>query len=355
MTKAFVSVLIDTYNHERFIEQAIRSVLGQDFPASDREVIVVDDGSTDRTAEIAGKFEPHVRLIRKSNSGQASAFNAGIAECTGEMVAFLDGDDWWAAGKLAAVRKAMQADASIGIVGHGIVTVHQDGTQQEDALNENHIFQANTLGGARLFRLRKSFLGTSRMTIRSQLLQQIGKVPEVVKVQADEYLFTLAAALSRVQILREPLTFYRMHDANFFQMATSDAEKIGNKQRSLAALAINLREQLEIHGVSEEAQRAITEIVQAEADQIRLMHTGGSGREVMKNEWTLYKTSFPEASMINKMVKLGSLVPAIFLPAKTFYSIRKKIVKNRLYAGVRKRWMPAARLPHVDTNWKTGS
>jgi glycosyltransferase involved in cell wall biosynthesis len=97
LTRGFVSVLIDTYNHERFIEQAIVSVMEQDFPASDREIVVVDDGSTDRTAEILRKFEPRVRLLRKVNGGQASAFNAGIPECKGEIIAFLDGDDWWQA------------------------------------------------------------------------------------------------------------------------------------------------------------------------------------------------------------------------------------------------------------------
>src|SRR5580693_625738 len=84
MAKPFVSDLIDTYNHERFIEDAIVSVLEQDLPASDREILVVDDGSTDRTQEIVKKFEPRVRLLRKANGGQASAFNAGIPECEGE-------------------------------------------------------------------------------------------------------------------------------------------------------------------------------------------------------------------------------------------------------------------------------
>src|SRR6266851_3865984 len=96
----FVSVLIDTCNHERFIEQAIVSVLEQDFPDSEREIIVVDDGSTDGTREIVKKFEARVRLLRKMNGGQASAFNAGIPECKGEIVAFLDGEDWWAMASL---------------------------------------------------------------------------------------------------------------------------------------------------------------------------------------------------------------------------------------------------------------
>ncbi|MGA7223088.1 MAG: glycosyltransferase, partial [Candidatus Acidiferrales bacterium] len=60
--KPTVTVLIDTFNHERFIEEAIVSVLEQDFPASEIQILVVDDGSTDRTSEIVRKFEPHVRL-----------------------------------------------------------------------------------------------------------------------------------------------------------------------------------------------------------------------------------------------------------------------------------------------------
>jgi cellulose synthase/poly-beta-1,6-N-acetylglucosamine synthase-like glycosyltransferase len=58
--KPFVSILIDTYNHEKFIEQAIVSALDQDFPAAEREIIVVDDGSSDGTPDLVRKFEPIV-------------------------------------------------------------------------------------------------------------------------------------------------------------------------------------------------------------------------------------------------------------------------------------------------------
>src|SRR5579863_8962816 len=106
-----VSILIDTYNHERFIERAITSVLEQDMAMDNVEILVVDDGSTDQTSELVRRFEPRVRLIRKANGGQGSSFNAGIPECRGEIVAFLDGDDWWAPKKLRRVVEALGQDS----------------------------------------------------------------------------------------------------------------------------------------------------------------------------------------------------------------------------------------------------
>src|ERR1700741_4281131 len=127
MTKPFVSVLVDTYNHECFVEKAIGSVLEQKFPGSDYEIIVVDDGSSDRTPENVRRFEPRVRLLRKRNGGQASAFNAGIPECKGEIVSFLDGDDWWVSNKLQIAVSELEKNPELGAVGHGHYEVHADG------------------------------------------------------------------------------------------------------------------------------------------------------------------------------------------------------------------------------------
>src|SRR5271163_4773386 len=170
MAKPFVSVLIDTYNHERFIEKAIVSVLEQDFPATDREILVVDDGSSDGTPEIIHRFAPHMRVLRKANGGQASAFNAGVPQCRGEIVAFLDGDDWWAPSKLREVCRALEDEAEVGVVGHGITEVYSDGREHAELLREAPRFRLDSEKGARVFRLRKSFLGTSRMSFRTEVL-----------------------------------------------------------------------------------------------------------------------------------------------------------------------------------------
>src|SRR5579864_4991184 len=83
-----VTIAIDAYNAERFLSRTIESALRQDYPASLLEVIVVDDGSTDSTPDIASQFEDRIIYVRKPNGGQASALNAGARRATGEIVCF---------------------------------------------------------------------------------------------------------------------------------------------------------------------------------------------------------------------------------------------------------------------------
>jgi len=86
-----VSVIIPAYNAEDLIRRALDSALNQTWP--DLEVIIVDDGSTDRTAEICGSYGEKIRYIAQENKGVSSARNRGLAICTGEYVVFLDADD----------------------------------------------------------------------------------------------------------------------------------------------------------------------------------------------------------------------------------------------------------------------
>jgi glycosyltransferase involved in cell wall biosynthesis len=94
-----VSVIIPTYNRGWIIREAIDSVLEQDF--IDFELIVVDDGSTDDTADILKTFGRDINVIRQSNQGVSAARNRGIAASSGQLIAFLDSDDLWLSHKLA--------------------------------------------------------------------------------------------------------------------------------------------------------------------------------------------------------------------------------------------------------------
>lgn len=98
--KPLVSVIIPTYNRDWIVKEAIESVLAQDF--SDYELIVVDDGSDDRTPEILAAYEDPITVIRQSNRGVSAARNRGIAAATGRLIAFLDSDDLWLPQKLSA-------------------------------------------------------------------------------------------------------------------------------------------------------------------------------------------------------------------------------------------------------------
>jgi len=356
MAKHFVSVLIDTYNHERFIEKAIASVLEQDFPAAEREILVVDDGSTDSTPEIVRRFEPHVRLLRKTNGGQASAFNAGIPECQGEVVAFLDGDDWWARDKLTKVVEAMRANPTVGIVGNGIVIVGRDQSEQFDVLREGLRFQANTVEGAKLFRRRGAFLGTSRMAIRAELLRRIGAVPELIEIQADEYLYTLAAVLAEARILAEVLTYYRLHEANSFQFVEHPStQQLLRKQRSLSALVKSLSQRFEEFGIDADVRDTVLEPTQASADQIRLWLEGGWPWETVKTEWGLYRVLHPDARLSHRLFKSLVMMGAMITPPKVFYRIQRAFTQNELYRRARKRWLPVPEMQHIHRERRAGS
>lgn len=108
------SVVIPTYNREKTINRAIDSVLAQTCPAL--EVIVVDDGSTDGTAERLATYGKKIRIIRCENNGASAARNRGVAEATGRWIAFHDSDDVWLPHKLQAVEMALRDSESLPAV-----------------------------------------------------------------------------------------------------------------------------------------------------------------------------------------------------------------------------------------------
>jgi glycosyltransferase involved in cell wall biosynthesis len=93
-------VVLPTYNRGWILEQAVESVLGQDY--ANLQLIVVDDGSTDDTSHLLSTFEDRITVIRQVNRGVSAARNAGIRAATGELIALLDSDDTWLPGKVTA-------------------------------------------------------------------------------------------------------------------------------------------------------------------------------------------------------------------------------------------------------------
>jgi glycosyltransferase involved in cell wall biosynthesis len=347
-----ITVIIDTYNHESFIADAIQSVLAQDFPPLETEVLVVDDGSTDDTPEIVRKFAPRLRLLRKPNGGQASAFNAAIPEARGRIVAFLDGDDWWAPGKLAAVTEALAANPDVGLVGHGITEVYPDGRRIVQVPRKRSHFRITSPEQARLFRMCRGFLGTSRMAYRKEILRRIGPVPESLKFEADEYLFTLAGLFADVTVLPGPLTFYRLHDANLFQFSHGGATAIRRKQQVLASLAHSLDTRLKQENVPADVARTILECVEVEANLLRLVADSGFPWETVATELKIMRIFHSDASPWQHLFSYARLVPAFFLPAAAYYRWRHRFSSLPLYQRLRRKALPFPVPAHIDRHEK---
>jgi len=332
LASLFASVLIDTYNHEKFIEQAIVSVLGQDFPAAEREILVVDDGSTDRTPGIVKKFEPQVRLLRKNNGGQASAFNVGIPECRGEIIAFLDGDDWWAPEKLRSAVEQLEGNPAIGAVGHGYFEVYPDGRPLGTVIPErNFLLHLEDLETARLFVHLRCFLGTTKITIRKKILEQILPFPEELVIEADEYMFTLALALAPALVLDKPLFYYRFHEGNLFQYSRGDEAKGRRKHRVLDALLRRLPPRLRGLGVCDEVVATVMEPLWIDVERLRLALEGGTPWQTFRVERMANRHSYKERPAGYRAFHVLALCATLLLPPRRYYELRQWYSSKKLH------------------------
>ena len=113
MKDAIVSCIVPVYNGERYLAESIDSILAQTYRPV--EVIVVDDGSTDRSGEVARSYGEPVRCVRQANAGPAAALNRGIEEASGELLAFLAADDLWAKDKLGRQIDVLASNPELGL------------------------------------------------------------------------------------------------------------------------------------------------------------------------------------------------------------------------------------------------
>ena len=319
-----VSVLIDTYNHERFIEQAIASVLEQDALEPGDEIVVVDDGSTDRTAEIVRRFVPRIRFIEKSNGGQASAFNAGLPRLRGEIIAMLDGDDWWARDKLRRVLETFQQNPDVGIVGHGNANVDANGAILSHLVpDRTYRLDLRTLESARLFDELKCFLGTSKVAYRRSVLERIFPVPEELIFEADEYLWTVGAALADIMVLDQELFYYRHHDSNFFMSAVASDAEARRRYQVMACLWRELPPRMAALGVAPDVIVAALASLRLDTESLRLRVDGGWPWETFALERAIARRSYRRMSFGYRAFKAFSLALTLLLPPKTYLRLKR--------------------------------
>lgn len=329
--KPLVTVLIDTYNQERYIEQALVSVLEQGFPPGDMEIVVVDDGSTDNTAAVVAKFAPGVRYIRKENGGQASAFNAAIPETYAPIVAFLDADDWWAKGKLRAVLDAFEQNPGIAAVGHGFFEVKGSAPPDEYVVPERTCrIDLSSIEAIRTALAGRIFLGTSRLAVRRAALDRIGPIPEELVFCADTPILTLSLALGGAILLDQPLCYYRLHSENLFAFGAGDPAKVRRRYEIVECHLKVFPQRLAEMGVPPEAIAAFLERDRIEMEHFKLRFNGGSRRRTFRAEMRSFHSEYKNPSPGYVLFKWFVGATTLLLPPRRFYEMRDWYARRSL-------------------------
>ena len=329
--KPLITALVDTYNHEKYIEQALASVLEQGLPAAELEIVVVDDGSTDETASIVHKFAPRVKLVRKKNGGQASAFNAGFAEARGEMVATLDGDDWWAPAKLATVAEALEKNPEVAAVGHGYYEYDEE--TKETRLRAPAARQVINLATPETTRAAIPFWGfllMGALTVRRRVLGRIMPLPEEMVFMADTAIQAAAMAMGTL-VLEEPLFYYRYHAQNFYAIDAEDVAKLRRKYAMTELVHDRVYGMLIDMGVSKESAAALLSGTRLDATRWRLHRFGGSRLEAFRTEMQSFHEEFKNPSAGYRLFKYLVVGPAtLLLPPRRFYEMRNWYARRQL-------------------------
>ena len=331
--KPLITALIDTYNHERYIEQALVSVLEQRLSASELEIVVVDDGSTDKTPSIIAKFAPRVRHIQKKNGGQASAFNAGFSESSGEIVALLDGDDWWAKNKLITVAEALEKNPQVAAVGHGHFKFYEKTNELQTCVPPNRMFlNLQTPDAVRSW----PFLLMGALTVRRKVLEWIMPIPEEMTFMADSAIQAAATVMGAL-ILEDPLFYYRWHAQNLYAFDLDDSDRTQNvaalrRKIEMTELVYGgVSKRLIELGVPQEQVSDLLGSVWLEAKRSRLHLSGGTRKETFQTEMQSFKRAFKNPSigyLLYKYLFVGAAT--VLFPPKQFYKYRRWYAKHKL-------------------------
>jgi glycosyltransferase involved in cell wall biosynthesis len=214
-----VSVIIPAYNAAAYVTRAVESALSQTRPPL--EILVVDDGSLDRTADVVERLPAPVRLIRKANGGPATARNLGARHARGDWLALLDADDWWLPDKLR-LQLAYGGDLDVGMV--HCLPDHRDDTVPP-RLTFDHLWDRN-------------WIINSSVLLRHSAFDELGGFNEARElISVEDYNFWIRVAASRWKIIACPhvLVHYTRgigissNSERFMQASLYNVEDIGRR------------------------------------------------------------------------------------------------------------------------------
>jgi glycosyltransferase involved in cell wall biosynthesis len=222
-----ISVVIPCFNGEKYIEAAVRSALDQDWP--NLEIVVVDDGSSDRSVELVRGAFPEVTLLQQPNQGVAVARNNGILHARGEWIAFLDADDIWLPGKLRAQWAILSAmpNARMSYTAWQVWdSIDPTPTPAYLAALDRQAGDTDLWSGPTGWIYPQLLLDcvvwTSTVLAHRTLFTDIGMFDSGMRIGEDYDLWLRASRLTEILRVEKPLALYRMHLSNITKKAPAE-------------------------------------------------------------------------------------------------------------------------------------
>jgi len=231
MEAPLVSIVVVNYNYARFLSRSLDSALAQTHPRT--EVVVVDDASTDDSREVVGRYGDRVvAVLQATNGGQGAAFNAGFAACRGDVVLFLDSDDWLY--PEAAARVVAACAPGVAKVQFRLDLVDGDGRRVDLFPAPEVSFDDGDVVPRLLSTGRYETTVTSGTAFTRAALAAVLPVPaEDFRISADGYLVTVAPFHGRVASIEVPLGAYVMHGSNHWMAVAGGAGTGARFRRSV--------------------------------------------------------------------------------------------------------------------------
>ena len=205
------SVIIPLYNKAPYVAKAIQSVLAQTF--TDYEMVIVDDGSKDESAEIAAQIidgHDNCRLIKQKNAGVSVARNNGVAVSQGEYLCFLDADDWWEPMFLEEMAKLIVEFSEAGIYGTNYTIVNETKHRTRVAkIGVEEDFEKGYINYCRVYAKTLYMpLWTGAVCISRKVFDEMQGFPQGIKLGEDFMLWIRIALKYKVALLNKPLAYY---------------------------------------------------------------------------------------------------------------------------------------------------
>lgn len=232
-----VSIIIANYNYERYLTEAVNSVLAQTY--TDLEIILVDDGSTDRSRSLITQLQVQhpdkIKVLFQENQGHGEAINAGFTLCTGEIVALLDSDDVWDLRKLETIVPYFQ-QAEVSGVMHPLNTVNKEGR----VIDRGQPIPGVPNGDLAQLIMKTGntwrYPSTSGLAFRRSALEQVIPMdPPEWRSWPDGCLLYCVAFLGKVYAIDRVLASYRAHGENTYWTENPSTEQ---KAKSVAGVAM---------------------------------------------------------------------------------------------------------------------